>query len=109
MNQENREEKQINQKPEDESRLLQRATQGDESVMADVRQVLDAHPVIWQMYSDLTTETEKLLLASITGTDLLLAESLRRQLEAKKQELGHVAHRRWSGSKSSGSLSRGCR
>jgi hypothetical protein len=69
-------------------RLLQRAQQGDESVLPELRQVLDAHPEFWQGYGDLALQAQAAWLHLISGQNLLLRESLQLKLDQLKAELG---------------------
>jgi hypothetical protein len=68
--------------------LVQRAQQGDESVLTELGQILDAHPEFWQGYGDLALQAQAAWLQLICGKDLLLRESLHRKLEQLKAELG---------------------
>jgi hypothetical protein len=91
MSQEKAKEKPAIPQQEETVRLLERAIQGDEAVVPEVRKLLDTHPSIWQTYGNLPARAEKILVDAIAGKDLLLAESLRRQVDAKKEELGIAA------------------
>jgi hypothetical protein len=83
-----------NQDPEALARLqslVQRAQQGDESVLPELRQILDAHPEIWQRCGDLAAQAQAAWLGLISGSDLLLRDSLERKLEQMKAELAGTA------------------
>jgi hypothetical protein len=67
--------------------LVQRAQQGDESALAELQQILDAHPEIWQRSGDLAAQAQAAWLRLISGPDLLLRESVQRKLEEIKTEL----------------------
>ena len=67
--------------------LVQRAQRGDESVLPELRQVLDAHPELWRRCGDLALQAQTAWLQLIGGKDLLLRESLQRKLEQLKVEL----------------------
>jgi hypothetical protein len=67
--------------------LVQRAQQGDESALAELRQVLDAHPGFWQRSGDLALQAQEAWLHLISGQNVLLRESLQRKLEQLKAEL----------------------
>jgi hypothetical protein len=68
--------------------LVQRAQQGDEGALAELRQVLDAHPEFWQRYGDLALQAQTAWLQLISGPNLLLREALQRKLDQLKAELG---------------------
>jgi len=70
--------------------LVQRAQQGDETVLPELKQVLDAHPELWQR-CDLAWHAQEKWLQLICGKDLLLRESLQRKLEQMKGELAGTA------------------
>ena len=73
--------------PEYLQQILQRAEQGDQSVLPELRQVLDSQPELWQRCSDVARNAESKILDLVAGTNLLLAESLRKKLEAMRAEL----------------------
>jgi hypothetical protein len=67
--------------------LVQRAQQGDEGVLPELRQVLDAHPEFWQRCGDLALQAQAAWLQLISGKDLLLREALLHKLEQVKGDL----------------------
>src|SRR5262245_7998003 len=67
--------------------LVERAQQGDETVLPELRQVLDNHPELWQRCGDLALQAQTAWLQRVCGKDLVLRESLQRQLEQLKGEL----------------------
>ena len=67
--------------------LIDRAKQGDASVLPDLRKLLDRDPTIWKQAADLGHHVEESWINMIAGTDLTLAESLRRKLAEMKVEL----------------------
>src|ERR1700732_790215 len=67
--------------------LVKRARQGDESVLPELRQLLDRQPEIWQTSGDLAKLAQEAWLNLLAGKYLLLKESVRRQLEQMQQEL----------------------
>src|SRR5262249_26961279 len=67
--------------------LVQRAQQGDECVLPELRQVLDAHPELWQRCGDLALQAQTAWLQLISGKDLLLREAVQRKLDQMKEEL----------------------
>jgi hypothetical protein len=68
--------------------LVQRAQQGDVSVLALLREALVADSTVWQEYGDLAAQAQEAWLQLLAGTDYLLAESVRLKLAALRQELG---------------------
>ena len=68
-------------------RLLERAEQGDRSVLPALEMLLDAKPEIWRAYGDLARVAEDAWVELVAGPNLLLKESLRRKLAELKSEL----------------------
>ena len=68
--------------------LVQRAQQGDLSVLPLLRDALVADPSIWQEYGDLAAQAQEAWLQLLAGTDYMLAESVRLKLGALRHELG---------------------
>ena len=68
--------------------LVQRAQQGDLSVLPLLRDALVADPAVWQEYGDLAAQAQEAWLQLLAGTDHLLAESVRLKLGALRHELG---------------------
>lgn len=66
--------------------LIQRASQGDESALPRLRELLDQYPV-WQDYGDLACHAEQSWIALAAGTNLYLQESLTRKASAMAVEL----------------------
>jgi hypothetical protein len=71
--------------------LLKRAEQGDQSVLAELRKLLNDNPALWQSYSDLAAQASASLIQLAAGKNLLLAESLLLKTEAMKEELAGPA------------------
>jgi len=67
--------------------MLQQAREGDAAVLPELRRVLDHGPEIWQQASDLARQLESKILKLFAGKDLVLAESLKRRLDALRTEL----------------------
>jgi hypothetical protein len=67
--------------------LAQRAHEGDESALPELRQLLDTYPEIWQRCGDLAWHAQTKWLQLISGKDLLVRESLQRKLDQLKAEL----------------------
>src|SRR5262245_1955874 len=56
--------------------LVQRAQQGDEGALPELRQALDNHPEFWQRCGDLALQAQTAWVQLISGKDILLRESL---------------------------------
>jgi hypothetical protein len=72
---------------EELARLLERARQGDATVLPALRQFLDETPALWRDYGDLAAKVRTLWVELVSGRNLLLAESLTRQLAALTTEM----------------------
>jgi hypothetical protein len=68
--------------------LVQRAQQGDLTVLPLLREALEADSSLWQEYGDLAAQAQEAWLQLLAGTDYLLAESVRLKLGALRKELG---------------------
>ena len=68
--------------------VLERAEQGDDKALPELRKALDAHPSIWERYGDLARQARDAWLGHVAGDNLLLRESLDRKLTAFELELG---------------------
>jgi hypothetical protein len=73
------------------ARLLERAEKGDHSVVPELHRALDADVALWRQYGDLALHAEAALGMLAAGTNLLLAESLKRKVQAMKDEVGGEA------------------
>jgi hypothetical protein len=71
--------------------IVAKAKGGDESVLPRLRELLDAHPRIWQTYGDLGAHAEIAWVAMIAGKNLHLRECLLRKIAAMKDELAGAA------------------
>jgi hypothetical protein len=69
------------------TQLLQRARQGDATVLPALGKLLDDTPALWRHYGDLAAQVRTLWVQQVSGQDLLLAESLTRQLAALMTEV----------------------
>jgi hypothetical protein len=67
--------------------LVERAQRGDPEVLPELRAALDAYPALWRHHGDLARHTEEAWLRLISGDNLLLRESVRRQAEELRAEL----------------------
>jgi hypothetical protein len=72
-------------------RLVQRAEQGDESVLGELRAALDVNPWVWERYGDLAQQSQGAWLQLVAGNNLLLLESARRKAEQLRGELAGPA------------------
>jgi hypothetical protein len=71
--------------------LVERARGGDPSALAGLRDLLDRRPDLWRHYGDLAGHAEVSWVAVAAGTDLMLAESLRRKAAEMRAELAGPA------------------
>jgi len=67
--------------------FLDRARQGDDSVLPKLREILDTRPELWQYYGDLALHTQRAWIDLIAGTDLMLKESVALKAREMKSEL----------------------
>ena len=72
-------------------RLVERAEQGDASVMGELRAALDVNPWVWERYGDLAKQSQAAWLQLVAGRNLLLLESARRKAEQLRAELAGPA------------------
>lgn len=73
--------------PPDVRQLLDRAQRGDQEVLPLLRQFLDDSPQVWRRVGDLAQHARLNLLRELAANDLLVQESVTRQLDALKAEL----------------------
>jgi len=71
--------------------LVQRAERGDESVLPELRRLLDRAPDLWRYAGDMARIAEDSLIELASGPNLLLKESLLRKLAELKGELAGPA------------------
>ena len=67
--------------------LVERAEQGDASVMGELRVALDANPWVWERYGDLAKQSQAAWLQLIAGRNLLLLEATQRKAAQLRAEL----------------------
>ena len=67
--------------------LVERARQGDRTVLPELRKALDENPDIWQAAGDLAKHAEATWVRLISKDDLLIHESIQRELDRRRQEL----------------------
>jgi hypothetical protein len=67
--------------------LVSRAQQGDVTVLPRLKEFLDAHPEVWQELGDLARHAEEAMIRLIAGDNLFVAECIRRDLAALREEL----------------------
>ena len=72
-------------------RLVQRAEQGDETVLGELRAALDVNPWVWERYGDLAKQSQGAWLQLVAGKNLLLLESAQRKAEQMRAELAGPA------------------
>ena len=68
-------------------RLVQRAEQGDEAALPELRVALDANPWCWQRYGDLSKQSQAAWLQLIAGSNLMLHEATSRKAAQLRAEL----------------------
>src|SRR4051794_23214437 len=61
--------------------MLERARQGDETVLPQLREFLDTKPELWRRYGDLALHARQAWIGLIAGTDLALRESIARRVD----------------------------
>jgi len=67
--------------------LVRRAEAGDAEALAQMEQILDLHPAVWQQAADLAARVESALIRLIASKSKLLAKSLERKVRQMKAEL----------------------
>jgi hypothetical protein len=72
-------------------RLVERAEQGDASVLGELRAALDRNAWIWERYGDLAQQSQGAWLQLIDGSNLMLHEATRRKAEQLRAELAGPA------------------
>ncbi|MHB8954172.1 MAG: hypothetical protein ACYC4U_14480 [Pirellulaceae bacterium] len=68
--------------------IVSAANQGSSEALARLREVLDDNPDLWQSIADLGGHCESILVKLIAGNNVVLRESLSRQVVSLKEELG---------------------
>src|SRR5438552_1184158 len=71
--------------------LVAAAEGGDPESLSKLRELLDSHPEIWQACGDLGGIVEQTLMDLVSGSNLVLKESLARKLTEMKVELSGPA------------------
>lgn len=72
---------------EELQQLVKRARQGDRTVLPELKKALDEDPQLWQAVGDLAKHAEATWIRLISKDDLLIQESIRRELDRRRQEL----------------------
>ncbi|GAG50850.1 unnamed protein product, partial [marine sediment metagenome] len=67
--------------------LVKKANEGNEDALAQLRQLLDNHPEIWQSVGDLAAHARMTMIRMISNGNRLLSESLHRKAEQMEREL----------------------
>jgi hypothetical protein len=70
---------------------VERAERGDETALPGLRRWLDTTPALWKQYGDLAAAAQRAWVDRAAGDNLMLKESLTRQLDALKAELAGAA------------------
>ena len=70
---------------------MERAEQGDEAALPELRVALDVNPWCWQRYGDLAQQSMAAWLQLVAGKNLLLLESAQRKAEQLRAELAGPA------------------
>ncbi len=68
--------------------LVKRAQAGDPTVLPLMREILDAHPEVWQHVGDLSTVAERAWIALLSADNPLAVESMKRTVAEMKLDLG---------------------
>jgi hypothetical protein len=68
-------------------RLVERAEQGDEAALPELRVALDANGWVWERYGDLGRQAQAAWLELISGKNLLLKEATSRKAAQLRREL----------------------
>jgi hypothetical protein len=72
---------------EDVSLLVQRAREGDETVLPQLREMLDTRTELWQHFGNLAAHAQEVWIQLVSGDDLALKESTARKAEDLMREL----------------------
>src|SRR5262245_30801518 len=67
--------------------LVQRAEQGDLTVLPALRKLLDETPAFWEDYGSIALQAECSMVQLAAGSNVMMSESLVRKLAAMKTEL----------------------
>jgi hypothetical protein len=68
--------------------IVERANRGEAAALKDLRRLVDNSPEIWQTLGDLAGQTESATIALVADGNSLVSESIRRQLEELRTQLG---------------------
>lgn len=72
---------------EELQQLVKRARKGDRTVLPELRKALDENPQIWQAVGDVAKHAEATWIKLISKDDLLVHESIQRELDRRRQDL----------------------
>ena len=67
--------------------LIDRAQHGDETVLPELRELLDKTPELWQQVGDVAKHVETAWVKLLAGNDLLTQECLNREAERRRTDL----------------------
>ncbi len=68
--------------------LVKRAQAGDPTVLPLMREILDAHPEVWQHVGDLSSVAERAWIALLAAENPLAVESMKRTVAEMRLDLG---------------------
>ncbi len=71
--------------------LVNQANTGDCQALNQLHTILDNNPGIWKQIGDLSAHARQSLIRLVAGDDLLLAESIKRQIDSMERELAGEA------------------
>lgn len=80
------------QNPEAFQQVVQSATEGDKSVLPEVKAILDAVPEWSEELGNLVSQTENKLLDIGAGNNLFKREATRRDLDLRRQRLSEPSY-----------------
>jgi hypothetical protein len=72
---------------EEMRQVLERAQQGDKTVLPDLKKLLDDRPELWREMGNLVAHAEEAVLTLAAGKNLLAREAIRRRMMEVKTEL----------------------
>lgn len=67
--------------------LIERAQQGDETALPELRELLDKTPELWRQVGDVAKHVEAAWVKLLAGNDLLTQECLQREAKRRRAEL----------------------
>jgi len=67
--------------------LLPAANAGDRPALAELRAILETHPLIWEQVGDLGRQAELALVRAAAGTNAVAKDAITRRLDALRREV----------------------